>query len=230
MSCSRLANKVAAFAGQVSGAIAALSSQQAFVTGLAAGVAGTGLTTGALAMYRRRQQRRYVPRPITPPARPRPKPIPQLGNETKPKPIPGLDRTNSPHPQPIPGLSSAEKSVPKPIPTLTSRPQPTQLHPATLQVTTTAGEQQTVQGGYQVTRAGGAATGLAITPVQTGEQAQWNLTHLASGTRIAGPYDTVEQAHGLAGELVHLPFERENLTAADRREAQAIIQAYRRPV
>ena len=230
MSYSRLANKVSELAGKVSGAIDSLSSKQAFAAGLGIGVAGTGVTAGALTLYRQRQRRRYVPRPIAPSARPQPKPIPKLGSETKPKSIPGLDRAKPPRPQSIPGLGQKENPTPKPIPTLPHSSQPTRLQPATLQVKTGEGRKQTVQGGYQVTRADGVSTGLGITPIQSGDQAQWNLTHLGSGTKLAGPYDTIEQAHGLAGKLAALPFERENLTATDRREAQTIIQAYRKSI
>jgi hypothetical protein len=85
----------------------------------------------------------------------------------------------------------------------------------------------------------GQETGLAITPGvdvlrdSDGDPIQdergrfalrstnynWHLTHMGSGTALAGPYKTVDQAHALAEILAQLDWKREKLTTfspADR--------------
>jgi hypothetical protein len=88
----------------------------------------------------------------------------------------------------------------------------------------------------------GQETGLAITPavdalrdsdgdVVKNERGrtmlrsttgQWYLTHVGTGNGIAGPFDSVDQAHGLASILAQLDWRRERLMSFSPRERRHI--------
>jgi hypothetical protein len=87
-------------------------------------------------------------------------------------------------------------------------------------------------------REGSSGTGLAITPLLrrdsqgnvTTDTRQWNVTHLNSGKVVGGPFDSLDEAHGLAGALAAFTDWRrsdDKFSQAEIREARQIIQDYR---
>jgi hypothetical protein len=237
VSCESQSNKIASLVGQVSTGISQLSSKQAFYAGVSVGVSGAGLSAILVANRQRIAsffQRRGQAQPrqaisIGPgtPVRPKPKPIPALGTagtstQTKPKPMPGLAKTTS-------------KQKPKPIPTL-SNPASTTIDTrlkATSVAVKTADGQSTKTEGYDVVRADDSRTGLAITPY-VGQQGNgeskpggWGITHVGTGALIDGPYDSVDQAQGLANQLASLRWTGTAVPKADVTQARQVIKRYR---
>jgi hypothetical protein len=214
-----------------------MSSRKAFFTGLAVGASGTGL--GALVVANRRrlanllrgnQPRQAIAvtnqnRPAGKPPRPKPKPIPGLAE--------GKTRTATPARSPVPALAGKDRRQAKPIPALAAT---TQLKAASVQMQTGDGQPFLAENSYRVVRSDGSDTGLAITPYleQNGDGGQvaakansWGITHTGTGALIDGPYDSLEQAQGLATKLAPLPWAGTAMPKADMNRAKRLIKAYR---
>ncbi len=107
-------------------------------------------------------------------------------------------------------------------------------------------EVQTARGWVRLTsdayfvykRDGSSGTGLAITPQVlydsagnvTTDTRRWYVTHLNSGKVVNGPFDSLDEAHGLAGALAAFTDWRrsdDRFSPAEIRETRQIIQDYR---
>jgi hypothetical protein len=206
--------------------LAQMSSKQAFFTGLAVGVSSTGL--GALIVANRQRLANLLrgnqPRQA----------IPMMGqNRSAGQPV---------RPKPIPGLAEGKtktaagrgRNKAKPIPALAAT---TRLKAAPIQMQTGDGQPFLAENGYRVVRPDGSDTGLAITPYleQGGEGKQpverpkcWGVTHTGTGALVDGPYDSLEQAQGLATKLAPLPWTTGTaMPKADMTRVKRLIKAYR---
>jgi len=107
-------------------------------------------------------------------------------------------------------------------------------------------EVQTARGWVRLTsdayfvykRDGSSGTGLAITPQVLYDSAgnvttntrQWYVTHMNSGKVVDGPFNSLDEAHGLAGALAAFTDWRrsdDRFSQAEIRETRQIIQDYR---
>ena len=64
----------------------------------------------------------------------------------------------------------------------------------------------------------------------TTDTRQWNVTHLNSGKIVSGPFNSLDEAHGLAGALAAFTDWRrsdDKFSQAEIRETRQIIQDYR---
>lgn len=232
MACDTNSNAFTKLAGQMSGAITQLSGKQAFLAGVAVGVAGTGLGTFLVSKRRRLANLFQGQRPgsLTPGTRPQPVPIPGLSQtpsvKSKPKPIPGLSATTpaKAKPKPIPGISPTAGNT-QAIATQTK------LRPAEVQVRGNQDEMTKLANSYQVVRSDGTDTGLAVTPhLQPDGRVKedaWSVTHVASGALIDGPYESVTQAQGLATNLSGLGWAASRLAQAEVKQAKTMIARFR---
>ena len=217
MSCQAQAVRFAGLAGRLSGGINRLSSQQAFYSGLAVGVSGTGLVSllvakrAALGAVLNRWRAGASSNGA---ARIQARPIPQLGRRSL-KP-------------------ADDKQVAQPIPALAARHQPIKLQAGPVRMQLGQEQSYTAADSYRLVRADGSETGLALTPylVQqepTGKVArteQWGVTHLSSGALVSGPYKNVAEAQALAGQLTALDWTKSRLPASDSERAKRIIETY----
>lgn len=239
MACQAKAGRISRLAGRVSSGISQLSSKQAFFTGLAVGVSGTGLGAVLVAnrqrmanLFRQSQKPRQAvavagkrqPANGSPRLKKQAKPIPALAarSERKSKPIPALTKSDS------------ARSTPKSIPVLATSP--TTLQPATVEMKTGSGKPFLAQNSYRVVRADGSDTGLAVTPYLESGQTNgksavkadaWGVTHTGSGALVDGPYDSVDQAQALATKLSNLSWTG-TMSKQEVGQAQRIVQAHRK--
>ena len=230
MSCTTNGDRASDVAARLG--LSRLSSKQAFFAGLTLGAAGASL--GAL-LVTKRQGGSPAPRQALAIAPPAGKPV----RQRQPRPIPAL--VAGPQAKPIPGLSASRPTGTKPGPELSpKRPtgtksmpigSPTTLQPAAVQLTTDRDEPFVANNSYRVMQADGSDSGLALTP-HLSEGAQkpaeaWNLTHTATGKRVAGPFTSLEQTHRLATQLSPLGWRGPLLSRAKRAEAKRLIEAHR---
>lgn len=241
MACQAKAGRISRLAGRVSSGISQLSSKQAFFTGLAVGVSGTGLGAVLVAnrqrmanLFRQSQKPRQAvavagkrqPANGSPRLKKQAKSIPALAarseRKSKPKPIPALTKSNS------------AGSTPKSIPVLATSP--TTLQPAVVQMKIGSGKPFLAQNSYRVVRADGSDTGLAVTPYLESGQTNgkpavkadaWGVTHTGSGALVDGPYDSVDQAQALATKLSNLSWTG-TMSKQEVGQAQRIVQAHRK--
>lgn len=226
MACGTNALTVSNLPARVGAGIAQMSSKQAFFTGLAVGASGAGL--GALIVAHRRRLtnlfRGNPPRQAITVAKP---------TRPKPRPIPGLAEGKSESTRSIPALAGKNRRQAKPIPALAAT---TRLKAAPVRMQTGEGQPFLADNGYHVVRPDGSETGLAITPYLEQRGAggqtmanpnQWGVTHTATGALIDGPYDSLEQAQGLAAKLAPLAWASATMRKADMSRAKRLIKAYR---
>jgi hypothetical protein len=239
MSCEVNTKKVSLIA-QVTAGISRMSSQQAFAVGVGAGASGTALGAALFANRRRivnffRRQKTGTRRPISL--------ADGAAEKSTPIPIPGIGSKSLARsgPIPIPGIGSKRpaNSGPIPIPGIGSKPPTslrTELQPASITIRESAGSTKQTNG-YEVLRASGASTGLALTPYQNddkhdrnsanGSAQRWSVTHMNTGMLIDGPIGSVTEAHELANRLSPLRWTTLSVPEADMGRAQKIVTEYR---
>ena len=225
MSCESRAARFAALAGKVSAGMTSLAGKRAFYVGVAVGSTGAAALTAVITRFRRGRAR---PRAIISGgtqttgagSRANPKPLAGIrkssasGSRTNPQPLAGIEnqtatgsRTN---PRPLPGLNR---------PPVTARPGPaTRLKPGPVQVSIGRGQTTTLPDSYRVVKPDGAETGLALTRPVSSARDGWMITHTDSGLAMGGPYDSVQAAQTIAGQLA-VVVEDDRLSQAEKMKA-----------
>lgn len=198
MSCENSPNRFVNLACRIGAGVSRLAGKRAFYAGAVAGASGA---VGAMGLYKYLRGR--------------------AGGQT--------DGGRKPQPVPV----SAGSGRARPIPGLGRSAGQTRLKAAAIPMRTETGDTFTPSRSYRVMRTNGDETGLALTPYvrrgsdgQPEESDQWGVTHLRSGSLIAGPYGSLEEAHGLAAKLSPLGWTNASMPAAEVKQAGRIIAAY----
>ena len=231
MSCESRAARFAALAGKVSAGMTSLAGKRAFYVGVAVGSTGAAALTAVITRFRPVCTGRR--------GRARPRAIISGGTQTtgagsraNPKPLAGIRKSSvsgsRANPQPLAGIgkssASGSRANPRPLPGLnrppvTARPGPaTRLKPGPVQVSIGRGQTTTMPDSYRVVKPDGAETGLALTRPVSSARDGWMITHTDSGLAMGGPYDSVQAAQTIAGQLA-VVVEDDRLSQAEKMKA-----------
>ncbi len=207
MSCESRAARFAALAGKVSAGMTSLAGKRAFYVGVAVGSTGAAALMGVITRFRRRRARPRIIRGAEAQAA-------GAGSRTNPKPLAGIEKSSGPgsrtNPRPLPGLNR---------PPVTARPgSVTRLKPGPVQVSTGRGKTTTLPDSYRVVRPDGSETGLALTRPVPPAGDGWMITHTDSGLAMGGPYDSVQTAQTIAGQLA-VVVEDDRLSQSEKMKA-----------
>jgi hypothetical protein len=117
------------------------------------------------------------------------------------------------------------------------RVQNIRLEERSVEISTSGGWVRSPRDAYFVYRRNGVGTGLAITPQVESDgvgnfrinKRGWNITHLNSGMIMAGPFNHLEEARGLAALLADNDWRRPSDRLSEREVATArqIVQEYK---